>query len=913
MSFEFNPLVKKGFDKVRDNSDLISDTAYGVSWDGVTDIAPSKNAVYDVISGLAGGHDAVTLDANADTLLSLSTQELGLDTQVANRILAGPVSGADAVPTFRALVADDIPDLSGTYQVAGSYQAENAVLTELTALTDPNADRVVFWNDTTNNFEWKDFANWDTAYGWGNHAGLYEPVGTKANKALDNLASVAINTSLISDTDNTDDLGSALKKWANLFVTNIGATATRVTKGWFTDLEVTNAIAGSITGNAGTVTNATLTTALTVNTGTVTLKGNAANNSVLTIGAGAVSVSGTNTGDQVVPANEAGSANNFLTAYNSATGAWTKARPTWANIDKTTSDIADITTRSHTSLTDIGTLTHSTIDSYLDQAVKTTSNVTHNNLTLNGGTVTLGVDTNFVLSGGVNGVSFDTSTLSVDGTNHRVGVGITAPTRQLHLAATTSATNSPSSPFLLNTRSTGDMADGFGGGMLFGINDDTLTAENIIATIYGIRSGADNSGKLTLNTYRTGTRYQGIAIDSSQVLWIGSTEDTNLYRSAADTLATDDTLLVGTRLGVGLSYTGFPRTVGHFSQNNPAGDIAVTIGNTGTNSDTVPTASLRFRTRDISTDTGDSVALITGRDDTYADTSSRDANFGIWVELDDNLVERFHINSAGHITMEGVTSTGATGTGKFVFDTSPTISSPTFSGGTVTLSQDTNYVLSGGVNGVSFDTNTLSIDATNDRVGVGTTTPSHTMHVYGSDATNPVTLKVQDVSGGTNSEAELFLCTSTTASNATVGASLLADRTDVGGSGSTELAVRLSLGTTQTEIFRFYPTGNLRLYDGGNVVLGTTTGTKIGTATSQKLGFYNATPIVQPTALTAQLTDLTYTAPGTPDYTIQDLTNSSGYGFVTKDEGNTVLSVIKNLQTRVSELETKLKALGLLA
>lgn len=79
---------------------------------------------------------------------------------------------------------------------------------------------------------------------------------------------------------------------------SIGVTGTRVTKGWFTDLEVTNAIVGSITGNAATVTNATLTTALTVNTGTVTLVGNAANTSVLTIGAGAVSVSGANTGDQ---------------------------------------------------------------------------------------------------------------------------------------------------------------------------------------------------------------------------------------------------------------------------------------------------------------------------------------------------------------------------------------------------------------------------------------------------------------------------------------------------------------------------------------------------------------------------------------------------------------------------------------
>ena len=67
------------------------------------------------------------------------------------------------------------------------------------------------------------------------------------------------------------------------------------------------------------------------------------------------------------------------------------------------------------------------------------------------------------------------------------------------------------------------------------------------------------------------------------------------------------------------------------------------------------------------------------------------------------------------------------------------------------------------------------------------------------------------------------------------------------------------------------------------------------------------------TELTDELTSITYTAPGTPDYAIQDLVQNTGYGFVTKDEGNTVLSVILNLQTRVNELETKLVALGLLA
>ncbi len=43
-------------------------------------------------------------------------------------------------------------------------------------------------------------------------------------------------------------------------------------------------------------------------------------------------------------------------------------------------------------------------------------------------------------------------------------------------------------------------------------------------------------------------------------------------------------------------------------------------------------------------------------------------------------------------------------------------------------------------------------------------------------------------------------------------------------------------------------TGGLTITD-VNIALGTTTGTKIGTAASQKLGFYNATPVVQPTGV----------------------------------------------------------------
>jgi hypothetical protein len=70
--------------------------------------------------------------------------------------------------------------------------------------------------------------------------------------------------------------------------------------------------------------------------------------------------------------------------------------------------------------------------------------------------------------------------------------------------------------------------------------------------------------------------------------------------------------------------------------------------------------------------------------------------------------------------------------------------------------------------------------------------------------------------------------------------------------------------------------------------------------------------VPQVTANTTALTTITSTAPGTADFAVQDLTSTTPFGFASKDEGNTVLAVIANLQTRVAELETKLKTYGIL-
>lgn len=66
-------------------------------------------------------------------------------------------------------------------------------------------------------------------------------------------------------------------------------------------------------------------------------------------------------------------------------------------------------------------------------------------------------------------------------------------------------------------------------------------------------------------------------------------------------------------------------------------------------------------------------------------------------------------------------------------------------------------------------------------------------------------------------------------------------------------------------------------------------------------------------AMTAQLTTVTFSEPGTPDYAIADLTQTSPFGFVAADEGQTVLKVIANLQVRLAEVESVLETAGIIA
>ena len=108
------------------------------------------------ITGFGGGSGSGSVTSVALSLPSIFTvtgspiTESGtltgtLATQTANRLFAGPTTGSAAAPTFRALVAADIPDLTATYQPLSS------TLTTLSTGFGSFAigSRLVKWNTST--------------------------------------------------------------------------------------------------------------------------------------------------------------------------------------------------------------------------------------------------------------------------------------------------------------------------------------------------------------------------------------------------------------------------------------------------------------------------------------------------------------------------------------------------------------------------------------------------------------------------------------------------------------------------------------------------------------------------------------------------------------------------------------------
>lgn len=81
----------------------------------------------------------------------------------------------------------------------------------------------------------------------------------------------------------------------------------------------------------------------------------------------------------------------------------------------------------------------------------------------------------------------------------------------------TDLTNTVRSAITAKATSSGNMADGFGAGIVFAIQDEAA-ANNYVGGVYGIRNGADNTGALQFLVANAGTLNSQMTLDQNGVL-----------------------------------------------------------------------------------------------------------------------------------------------------------------------------------------------------------------------------------------------------------------------------------------------------------------------------------------------------------------------------------------------------------
>lgn len=103
------------------SGDVLTNNGSGV----LTWTSPAATGVTSV--ALFDGSTTPIFAISGSPVTSTGTLTFTLETQGANMVLAGPATGSAAEPTFRSLVATDIPNLSATYVLSSLVGADNGV------------------------------------------------------------------------------------------------------------------------------------------------------------------------------------------------------------------------------------------------------------------------------------------------------------------------------------------------------------------------------------------------------------------------------------------------------------------------------------------------------------------------------------------------------------------------------------------------------------------------------------------------------------------------------------------------------------------------------------------------------------------------------------------------------------------
>jgi len=168
----------------------------------VLDISDDTNLVDG--TGLTFAGDTLNVDTSQNIATLSNLTDNGF-------VVTTGGTGALSIDTSTYLTGNESISLSGDISGTGATSitttigANKILETMLKSVNEPTDEYSLTYEATTGDFEWQDVS-----------------AGSGASTALDNLASVAINTSLLSDTADTDSLGSATLEWLNAYIGDAG-------------------------------------------------------------------------------------------------------------------------------------------------------------------------------------------------------------------------------------------------------------------------------------------------------------------------------------------------------------------------------------------------------------------------------------------------------------------------------------------------------------------------------------------------------------------------------------------------------------------------------------------------------------------------------------------------------------------
>jgi len=275
-----------------------------------------------------------------------------------------------------------------------------------------------------------------------------------------------------------------------------------------------------------------------------------------------------------------------------------------------------------------------------------------------------------------------------------------------------------------------DMAGNVGIGTVvptakFYVNGDAYV-NGTFGTSGGLTFGGDVLPSAS-DTYSLGSataEWQNLYIGNAGKIFLGLSQDVNLYRSAADVLKTDDSLVIS---GGSVTF-GAATTIGDNSQtivlDSSDWDISATGAMTGITD---------ISNNGVYTQTGTSQNTFTGNIDaqngldvTVADFTVGGANFSV-AQATGNVI------SAGDLAVNG---------GDIASSVALSIAS---SGGAITMTPNAGTNLNVSLSGAGdlvVNSNDLYVDTSTGNVGVGSTAPNATLAVKGGSTSGDYIMKI---------------------------------------------------------------------------------------------------------------------------------------------------------------------------